>query len=173
MYPQKYFFEIKTGKAAFQSRLEQLLVIKASNTFKTHLSWQDYLGGEFLAGESGENQFVFWKSNQLWSGLFYPVVKGQYFEMRGLDLLEIRVQFNPAAQTVVLCLSIVFIFAITSGIVIQQNNEWEVVILRGVIGIFLFVVLQSGLLISFITGRNRLLKELVEGFELSQIELRE
>lgn len=172
MYPQKYFFKLKTEKVEFQSRLEQQLVFKASNKFMTHFSGQMYLESGFLAGEADENQFVVWQGNQFWSGLFYPIAKGQYLEIQGLDLIEIRIQFNPAAQIIGMCSSIASFFAITFGIVIQQNNELVFVILSGIVGIFLFIILQSTLLIGFIQGRNRLLKEIEERFELSRVEIR-
>lgn len=87
MYPQKYFFKLKTEKVAFQSRLEQQLVFKASNKFMTHFSGQIHLEGEFLAGEADENQFVVWQVTQFGSGLFYPIAKGQYLEIQGLEIV--------------------------------------------------------------------------------------
>ena len=89
------------------------------------------------------------------TGIFYPVVQGQFRPLgKGLEI-EIKTKMNVIGKVVSISITTILAYGIVTGIVIQENNEMRFIIPRLLIGTVLFgLVISVPTFIYFKTSRT-------------------
>ncbi|PHN01292.1 hypothetical protein [Flavilitoribacter nigricans] len=172
MYWTKELYSVNLTEEEFESRLEKLIVLQEKNSLKTHVFTSKSGSDETVRGELTKNGFTIWRTNRTWNGMLYPIFKGGRLKVNGINLLEIKVQFNPFAEVLVVIFGILLAYGITTEIVIQENNEFKPLFLRILVGVFLFFIFQSVPLISFYNLKRLTMKGMKEYLNLTKVELK-
>ena len=158
-------------KTEFQNRLEKLIETRETNSFKNHISRPLDGKSNLIRGEFDENGFTFWRTDHISSGTFYPIFQGRILEIKGSDVLEIKVRFNPVAEIMVIGIGLALGYFIITEIIIQQNNEFISLFIRTLASLVLFLILQSVPLYAYYDLKNQTLRGLVKYFDLTKVKI--
>ena len=172
MYWNKELFRINIEQKEFQIKLEKLITSKEENSIYNHAFKSKKGSDGTVRGEMKNDEFIIWRTNREWNGIFYPIFKGKIREINDANILQIKTRFNPFAEIIVLLIAFGIGYGIMSEIIIQSNNEIKYVFRRGLIGILLFLIFQSVPLISYYNLKHQTLKRLQEYFHLTKVKLK-
>ena len=124
-------------------KLNSIIEVKTEDNLKTHLRQTLLFKDEKLvSGTISTDGFKIWTHEQgRWTGttgIFYPIVQGRPRQLsRGLEI-EFKSKMNIVGRTVFLLIAIGIGYSITTGIIIQENNDLKFLIPRTLIGLVLF-----------------------------------
>jgi hypothetical protein len=123
-------------------RLDSIIEVRNEDNLKTHLK-QTLLFKDLsvVSGSIDNSSFKIWTNDQKSSGatgIFYPIVEGRLKQLsRGIEI-EFSSKMNPVGRVIFFLISIGVGYAITTGIIIQENNDLKFLIPRFLIGTLLF-----------------------------------
>ncbi len=123
-------------------KLNSIIEVKNEDNLKTHLRQTLLFKDEGLVSGTVTNyNFKIWTHEQGRSGatgIFYPIIEGTPRQLsRGLEI-EFKSKMNIIGRTIFLLIIIGVGYGITTGIIIQENNDIKFLIPRFLIGVVLF-----------------------------------
>jgi len=172
MYLSKVVYSVERGEEEFRSKMKRLITIEETNSINSHLFRPRRGSDESVRGKMREDEFIIWRTNRSWNGVLYPIFIGKILRIGDREILKLKVRFNPVAEIIVGLVTLGLIYGIVTGVVIQENNELEFLLQRGMLGLILFLILQTVPLISFYGLKNQTIKELEKYFELRRVKLK-
>jgi hypothetical protein len=121
-----------------KSKLNSIIEVRREDKLKTHLRQTLLFKDEGLvSGTITNDNFKVWTHEQGRSGatgIFYPIIEGRPRQLcRGLEI-ELKSKMNIIGRTVFLLIAIGIGYAITTGIIIQDDNDMKYLIPRFLIG---------------------------------------
>lgn len=171
MYWNKELFRINIGQKEFQIKLERLITVKENNSIRNH-AFESKKGNDYtVRGEIKNDEFIIWRTNRKWNGIFYPIFKGKIRAINDSNILQIKTRFNPFAEIIVVLIAFGIGYGIITEIVIKSNNELKYVFRRGLVGIILFLIFQSVPLVSYYSLKQQTLKKLQDYFQLTKVKI--
>lgn len=126
-----------------KEKLNLIIEVKNEDNLRTHLRQTLLFKDERLvSGTISNESFKIWTHEQgRWTGttgIFYPIVEGRPRQLsRGLEI-EFKSKMNIIGRTIFLLIIIGVGYGITTGIIIQDNNDIKFLIPRLLIGAILF-----------------------------------
>ncbi len=125
-----------------KQKLNSIIQVKNEDNLKTHLRQTVLFKDEGLvSGTMNNESFKIWTHEQGRygaTGIFYPIIEGRTRLLsQGLEI-EFKSKMNIIGRTIFLLIMIGAGYGITTGIIIQENNDIKFLIPRFLIGIFLF-----------------------------------
>ncbi len=125
-----------------KEKLNSIIEVKNEDNLKTHLRQTLLFKDEGLvSGTVTNDNFKIWTHEQGRSGatgIFYPIIEGRPRQLsRGLEI-EFKSKMNIIGRTIFLLIAVGIGYAITTGIIIQDDNDIKYLIPRFLIGTVLF-----------------------------------
>ena len=125
-----------------KQRINSIIQVKNEDNLKTHLRQILLFKDEGLvSGTMNNENFKIWTHEQSFFGttnIFYPIIEGLPRQLsRGLEI-EFKSRMNIIGRTIFLLIIIGVGYGITTGIIIQENNDIRFLIPRFLIGTVLF-----------------------------------
>jgi hypothetical protein len=74
-------------------------------------------------GKIEENSFTIWKMGLI-SGSFYSVIYGEIKIINGKKRVNVKTRLNSFGRFLTISFMALYSYALTFGILIQENNEW-------------------------------------------------
>lgn len=130
-----------------KEKLNSIIEVKNEDNLKTHLRQALLFKGEGLvSGTVTNDNFKIWTHEQGGSGvtgIFYPIIEGRPRQLsRGIEI-EFKSKMNIIGRTLFLLIAVGIGYTITTGIIIQDNNDIKYLIPRFLIGSVLFGLFLS------------------------------
>lgn len=128
-----------------KKRLNSIIEVKNEDNLKTHLRQTLLFKDEGLvSGTFNTDNFKIWTHEQGRmgaTGIFYSIIEGHPRQLsHGLEI-QFKSKMNIIGRTIFLLIAIGIGYAITTGIIIQDNNDIKFLIPRLLIGLVLFELL--------------------------------
>jgi hypothetical protein len=125
-----------------KEKLNSIIEVKNEDSLKTHLRQTLLFKDEGLVSGTVTNyNFKIWTHEQGRSGatgIFYPIIEGTPRQLScGLEI-EFKSKMNIIGRAIFLLITIGVGYGITTGIIIQENNDINFLIPRFLIGVVLF-----------------------------------
>jgi hypothetical protein len=154
-----------------KEKLNSIIEVKNEDNLKTHLRQTLLFKDEGLVSGTVTNyNFKIWTHEQGRSGatgIFYPIIEGTPRQLsRGLEI-EFKSKMNIIGRTIFLLIIIGVGYGITTGIIIQENNDIKFLIPRFLIGVVLF-----GLFISVPTFIHSRTARITKQYLIKQLGLK-
>jgi len=125
-----------------KEKLNSIIEVKNEDNVKTHLRQTLLFKDEGLvSGTINNESFKIWTHEQGRSGvtgIFYPIIEGLPRKLSGGLEIEFKSKMNIIGRTIFLLIIIGVGYVITTGIIIQEDNDIQFLIPRFLIGAVLF-----------------------------------
>ena len=170
MYWHRQLYRIDIGDDEYQSKINELIVIKEKNYFKNHFWKLRFKNDKEVRGELDKGTFIIWRRNARRNGVFYPIFKGEKFEIKGINVLEIKIRFNIFANIIVFTVTMFISFFIIDNVLMKGDVELEFVLKRALVGVIIFLLFQIVPAVSYYSLKKQTLKGLEEHFKLTKLK---
>src|SRR5690606_27238274 len=112
-----------------KEKLNSIIEVKNEDNLKTHLRQTLLFKDEGLvSGTITNDNFKVWTHEQRRSGvtgIFYPIIEGRPRQLsRGLEI-EFKSKMNIVGRAIFLLIAIGIGYAITTGIIVQDDNDMK------------------------------------------------
>jgi hypothetical protein len=123
-----------------------------------------------ISGKVGSNDFVIWRHSHIWSDMFYSVINGEIINNGNSCYIQIKSKLNKFAKAVVIIFSLFLGYGLLTGIVIQNDNSFRFIILRLLVALIFFTIMQTVPIIAYFDSKRRIMKILTEKLKLIKTE---
>jgi hypothetical protein len=129
------------SKKQILSKIQQRIEYHRKDTlwhhFLTFLKMENSFEG--FSGYVREDNFAIWRYSH-WYGAFYIVVRGEVKETDNRVNVLLRCRTNLFGRLMAFLILAGWGYSIVVGIVLQQNNEWEFLWKRIIVGCIMFAI---------------------------------
>ena len=146
-------------------RLKSLIEIECTDTFKNHFDQIFKSKNDTrLLGTVENYNFKIWISdNRGVTGMFYPIIKGNFIKTRnGIDI-KIRSQMNMIGLAFFLAYSFSVAYYVLTAIVIQEQNDIKFLIPRFFIALILYGLFTSVPTVNYLRTSKIVKRHVIEG----------
>ena len=126
------------------ARLKSIIEVQNRDCLTTHAK-QIFLfkDSDKISGNLEGDVFSFWVQNSKLTGAFYPVIKANIKSLEKGNEISIDAKMNIVGFAIVAIIFVSIAYGILTTVVIQKENEFLHVLMRGCVGIVMLTMFMS------------------------------
>jgi hypothetical protein len=159
-------FESDYNPTELRDKLNDLIEYQREDNLSSHLQNIFSKRMDSISGKVESNDFVIWRHSYIWSDMFYSVINGRIINNRNSCCIELKSKLNIFGSSLAVMISILLGYGILTGIVIQNDNSFRFIIWRLLVGLILFLLMQTVPIIAYFDSKRRTIKILTENLKL-------